>query len=144
MASFWSFLRLSHFHPQQIQPMRLYTLYKAFTATADAAVNVQIQQSGTIRQIEITTNPDLDADGENYAVEVGLATTMQGRIHDSVGALAVVNENFTYLGAAGAASNGRNEIIPCSIPVKAGDKVYLHGLLSGTADVKCTAILTVS
>lgn len=124
--------------------MRIYTLYKAFTATADAAVNVQMQQNGTIRQIEISTNPDLDADGELYAVEVGLATTMQGRIHDSVGALAVVNEGVGLAGAAGGLPLGKNVIVPCAVPVKAGDKVYLHGLLSGTADVKCTVLLTVS
>jgi hypothetical protein len=123
--------------------MRIYTLYKAFTATADAAVNVQIQQNGTIRQIEIITDPDLDADGERYTVEVGMAVSMQGRIHDSVGALAQVSEACAITGAAGGGASGKSEVIPCAYPVKAGDKVYLHGLLTGTTDVKATVLITV-
>lgn len=123
--------------------MRIYTLYKAFTATADAAVNVQVQQNGTIRQIEISTDPDLDADAEKYTIELGMATTMQGRIHDSVGALANVSEGWGLAGAAGGGKMGINQVIPCNYPVKAGDKIYLHGLLTGVNDVKATVLVTV-
>lgn len=124
--------------------MRIYTLYKAFTATADAAVNVQVQQNGTIRQIQIITDPDLDSDGERYTIELGLATTMQGRTHDSVGALAITSESFSAVGAAGGSAAGKDTITPCAVPVKAGDKIYLHGLLTGTVDVKATVLVTVS
>lgn len=122
---------------------RIYTLYKAFTATADAAVNVQMVQSGTIRQIQITTAPDLDADGESYQVELGFGVTMQGRIHDSQGALATVAE-VVQISGTGESVAGKNVVIPCAYSVKAGDKLYLHGLLSGTVDVKCTVLVTVT
>ena len=111
-------------------------------ATADAAVNVSVINSGTIKQIEFCILADLDADGELYQVELGTATTMQSRIHDSVGAIATVAEGF-YLLTSGAAAMGKHEIIPCNCSIKAGEKLYLHGLLTGCNSCIVTCIVTV-
>lgn len=123
--------------------MRIYTLYKAFTATADAAVNIQIQFRGIIRQIAFVVSGKLDANGEAYIIECGLATTMQSRIHDSVGALAAVSATNVIANSESGIVDAQNIIFPCSQPVLAGDKVYLHGLLTGINDVKATCLVTV-
>lgn len=123
-------------------PSRIYTLYKAFTATTDAAVNVIVIASARLVAVQWATIADLDADGEQYRLEVGWATTMQSGINDSQGAISCIAEALA-LTTSGIGVTRSNVVHPCDYPLKAGDKIYLHGLLTGVGLVNASVILHV-
>ena len=123
--------------------MLIYTLYKAFTASADGAVSVTMVKGGRITSIEWALQPDLDADGEIFLVELALVPILQSRTHDSQGAISCVCGCVAQL-TSGQANADYNKQILKSIPISAGQKLYLNGALTGTTSVPATCLVTVS
>lgn len=122
--------------------MRIYTLYKSFTATADAGATVTMAQKGRVVGIALSVAGDLDADNEFFQVEVGAVPTCQSRTNDSQGCLATVKA-YNGLLTSGAINGSANNYFPCNFPVEAGDKIYMHGVLTGTTSVDATALVYV-
>jgi len=122
--------------------MRIYTLYKSFTATADAAVNFMVVANGRIKCVVFAIAAVLNADAEFFHVELGAVPTIQSRTNDSVGAIAVCKGMAGIL-TSGGSQCGYNFIVPTDWPVKAQDKIYLHGVLTGTNSVDVTVLVYV-
>lgn len=122
--------------------MRIYTLYKSFTATADAAANFMVVAKGRIKCVVFSVGAQLNADAEFFHVEVGAVPTIQSRTNDSVGAIAIC-KGMCGLLTSGANQCGYNLIVPVDYPVEAQDKIYLHGVLTGTTSVDCSALVYV-
>lgn len=123
--------------------MRVYTLFYLFTATANAAASLQIVTSGTIKQVQWAVAGNLNADAENYIVELGLVPTLQSGTNDSQGGISSVT-SYAGLLTSGAVSDANNFSVPLAVPVKSGDKLYLHASLTGTAAVRAICYVTVA
>lgn len=122
---------------------RIYTFVRVFTATADAAVNIIAVKACRIKIVQWSIQADLDADGEMYAVELGSAPTMQSTTHDSQGAISVVSAQ-NYLLTSGASVSHCNFAHSLDYPWQQGQKLYLHGGLTGTNSVLARCIVHVT
>lgn len=122
--------------------MLIYTLFKAFTGSADGAVSVTMVRRGVIRSIIMSAQPDLDADGELFSVEVATIPIFSSRTNDATGALCCVCQCYS-LTTSGSATSGVNEQFILDYPVEAGQKLYLNGLLTGVGSVPATALVYV-
>jgi len=120
----------------------IYTLYKVFTATADAAVNFMVIKAGSIRMVQWAIGAQLNADAEAFTVELGAVPTIQCRTNDSVGAISVCRFTASLL-TSGGMGTGVNVNFPCDYPVSAMDKIYLHAVLAGTNSVDCGVLVYV-
>lgn len=122
--------------------MRTYTLFKSFTATADAGATCTVVSKGTIVGVSWSVAGILNADAEFYHVELGTVPTCQGRTNDSQGAVSIVKAEAGLL-TSGSVNGAANNYFPCRVPVDAGDKLYLHGVLTGTNSVDATCLIYV-
>lgn len=118
----------------------IYTLYKAFTATTDGAVSVTMVRSCKIKGIQWSVQPDLDADGEIFSIELSKAPILGNRIHDSQGVLSCIC-GCCSLTTSGVGITDYNLYQGVDIPIGAGEKLYLNGLLTGTTSVPATCIV---
>jgi len=116
------------------------TLKVQFAASADAAAEITCLRPGRIKGIQFVTKADLDADGENYTVEVSKKPYLQSETNDSDGVLCV-QAGYGYLLTSGFGDNGRNVYCPMDIPWATGEKLYLNGVLTGTGGVTAIAIV---
>lgn len=119
--------------------MRNYSLYKAFTATTNAGAQVQMIKSGTIVGIQWHVCYDLDVAAETFIVECSLVPIFQATTNDVQGLIAAVSS----FAADVVGYDPINVFFPVSVPVQAGQMVYLNGLLTGVNVVNAGAILTV-
>jgi len=123
--------------------MRNYLLYAAFVASADAAAQIQIIRNGTIVGVQWACKGDLDANSEQFTVELSTTPVFQSQTNDSQGVLSAVAQEAVGAEAAGFLVTGVNFFVPLKIPVQAGQLLYLNGLLAGTGGVSATAIVQV-
>lgn len=125
--------------------MRIYTLYKVFTATLDNGASVTMVKAGTIVAIQFASAGVLDATAELYQVELSTVPILQSTTNDSQGALATVREEcVSPAGAtAGMSVGGVNISYPCAMRIEAGEKLYLNALLTGTTSVKVSCLVHV-
>lgn len=116
------------------------TLKAQFAATADNAAEITCLKPGRIKGIQFVTKGDLDADAENYTVEVSKKPFMQGETNDSDNVLCI-QSGYAYLLTSGFGDNARNIYCPMDVPWATGEKLYLNGVLTGTTGVTAIAII---
>jgi len=120
--------------------LAIYKLYNAFTATAEGAVSVDIQFDGIITALTMHAHGDLDADGETYFVETSFLSGNTIASNDARGSLITVGEQAS---GTGANSHVSLAVSGLRIPVSSGERIHMHGILTGTADVKAQCYIYV-
>lgn len=117
-------------------------LYASFSATANAAAFIDINKACRIKSIQITLATVLDADGEDALVEVSKVPYAQTTTNDALNVLAMAYHGIQGVGTpATIADMGVNIAIPTDIPMEAGERVYLNGVLSGTTSCIARVLL---
>lgn len=115
-------------------------LYGTAAASANAVAFVEFTRKARVRQITVFASADLDADLEEYQVEISLVPYFQGNTNDSQGPIVVVNERCAS-GAAGTVVSGINLAIPMDIEVDDGQRFYLNFNITGTGAVRAGAAI---
>lgn len=122
--------------------MSVYKLFNNFTASADAAAQLDVQFDGIITAVDWSVAGDLDADGENYGIEVSFLSTNTLGNNDSRGSLSEIRSQAS--GTPGFIRDGVNKgVSGLRVPVSAGERMFMHGALSGTANVNATCYIHV-
>lgn len=109
--------------------MRTYKLYATMTATADSMAAVQIAQNCRILGVSWAVSVSF-AVGASSGIMVELSTSSIRQIitNDALNIVDYITAYNTYWTAASQAPHAANKFTgPLSIPVKAGDRLLLHG-----------------
>lgn len=122
--------------------MSTYKLRNAFTGSDEDAAALDIQFPGILTAYWWSVTADLDADSESFLLEVSFLSSSTFLTNDARGSISVVSgtgvgtPGFIYPQINGGLSGLR-------IPVSAGERVHMHGSLSGTANVIASCYLYV-
>lgn len=119
-------------------------MFANFTATANALAFIEITRRCVLKQLSITIRADFDADAEEYVIDISHVPYFQGGTNDALGVLGVVMDRCNLVTAAGVAGGSQHVIIPCDETLEPGQRIYLNGVLAGTADVDISVIVTCS
>ncbi len=111
--------------------MSIYKLYGAGTGgTENSIANLDVQFDGTIVAFHVTAMGDLDADAENFNIEVSFLSTNTISSNDARGSIVVLNAQTSN--TVNTVSQ-QSSVSGVSIPVIAGERIHLH--ISATAGV---------
>ena len=112
--------------------MRTYKLYGTGTADANAIATLTITRAGRIRSVNISLNAVAGA-ATNATLNVEVALNQSAAMFTTNdtpdGVLAYCSLGFPIASAAQSA----NSFAPCSHQVQAGDRLYMHLNVDGTA-----------
>lgn len=109
---------------------RAYKLYAATTTATNAAASFIVQRDGFIHGFHGSMVIDATADNHYCYAEVSNQSVSQATTNDTLGPMFELRE-YHNVGAAGVVASGQNSgISGLSIPVKAGDRIYLNILSS--------------
>lgn len=111
--------------------MRVYKLYATATSTADNVANVLITRNCRIRSIRWHEHVDAPADNAFVAVELSTRPTSQFTTNDSQGDI-TQRRHSTNLTTSGAFDGGNDHQELLDFPVAAGERIYVHAIVSGT------------
>jgi len=117
-------------------------LFATFAATANAQAYIEIVRACRLRQIQMSITHDLEVDNESFAIELSLVPYYQASTNDAQGILAVMSGRLTVLTAVGGVVSEMNKVFPCDIPLEAGQRIYLNGVLTGVNLVTAACVLT--
>lgn len=122
--------------------MRIYKLSGTVTATASAIANVLTMQNGRIRRIHYSARVDAPAD--NAAVAGALSLSAIGTIgtSESVGDFCEIGTVQNILTSGGGTFNFNGEL-NYDLPIRGGERIYLHGFGSGTVSMAITFFIHV-
>jgi len=115
-------------------------MFVALTATANNAANIQIVRRGRIRAIAYTINGHIDADSEEFSIELSTVPTFQSRTNDAQGVLWNAAFQNATIGTEGTSPYCSGQIL-CDYPIEAGQLLYINAVLAGTNDVEVGIIL---
>ncbi len=122
--------------------MSIYKLRFNFSATAEGAVNIDIQFDGEITAYWWKINADMDADAEKYDIEVSFLSSNTTAINDARGSITQAGDQAS--GTPGFLRSSVNAGLGgLRIPVVAGERVHMHGILTGTGSVDAACYLYV-
>lgn len=120
--------------------METQKLYATSTATANAATQVVIPGKTRIKGVQMALMVNSITD--NAAVQIEISRTSAREIGVNGAQQAIVEvalwNNFV---TSGMTQFGINQFFPCDIPVIQGQIIYLHAVVTGTAEYFATAIL---
>jgi len=122
--------------------MTVYKLRGAFTASADSQANLDVQFDGVITAFWWQVHADIDADLEAFQIECSFLSSNTIQASDARGSIATCGQEAAgtpgfLMGSVNAGISG------LQIPVTRGERIHLHGNLSGTASVTATIYLYV-
>lgn len=123
------------------------SVYKVFAAgtggTEDGAAQLDIQFDGEIQALFGSVIGDLDTDTDKVKAELSFISTNSLTNNDTRGSLITISE-FASIGAAGAVVTQANAgVSGISIPVAAGERVWLHIVASANVDSEVTMYIYV-
>lgn len=105
---------------------KTYKLYAASTTSANALASVIIQRDGYIHGISGQMHIDNVVDNHYVIAELSFNSVAQATTNDTIGPICEMRE-FHNVGAAGSFRSGTGlSLGGLGIPVKAGDRLYLH------------------
>jgi len=124
--------------------MSIYKLHNAFTASADSGASLDIQFDGLITVVDWACRADMDADAESFGAEVSFLSSSTFVTNDSRGSISMVRGQAGGAEAAGFSWVGVNKSVSgLRIAVAAGERIHLHGVLGGSADLVATCYVHV-
>lgn len=118
--------------------MSVYKLYGAGSGGVENALaQIDIQFDGEIEALALDAFADMDADGEFFSCEVSFLSTNTITVNDARGSL-LSGRTQMHISTSGI-SNGQvnHSVGGLSIPVSAGERVFLH--LSASAGLASQA-----
>lgn len=111
---------------------RIYQLYAAIAADTDDAAHVDIQRPGMLHTVGLVVTPTLSNGTGQIELEVSFSSTGQIRTNDAHGPIFGHGVTFA-LNTSGGYALGSSVYVPgLAIMLKAGDRLYLHGEVTGT------------
>lgn len=114
--------------------MDVYKIYAQNAATADAVASLDIRQDGHIVALSLaTTAQGCDALNDGFTSELSFASTRGTGANDTTASIATCNAHQGFLTSGGSAVQDRMVLSGLAIPVKAGERMYVHHVLSGGA-----------
>ncbi len=114
--------------------MSIYKLRNSFSVSADDAASLDIQFDGEMVAYWWAVSADMDADTEAFQVEVSFLSSNTLAANDARGSISTVQSSasgtpgFVVQDIAGGLTGLR-------IPVIAGERIHMHGVLTGAASV---------
>jgi len=124
--------------------MTVYKLRNTLTVTADSVASLDVQFDGILKAFWWSIRANLDANDESYSVECSFLSTNTINSNDSRGSISVAGESAAGAEAAGfAVSNVNSGLSGLDIMVSQGERIHMHGTLTGTGSVNATIYLYV-
>ena len=126
--------------------MSIYKMFNSFAASADSGASLDIQFDGQLVVIDWNVNGDFDADLERYEIEVSFLSTNTFSSNDSRGSLSQVGARAAAAGtpASLVVDSTQKVVTGLDIPVVQGERVHLHGSITGLGVVAATVYLHVN
>lgn len=116
--------------------IKVYKLYMTQTSSGDAGASLDIQEDGEICAILLdVTVTGADALNDGATVELSLSSVSGFGTNDTRASLIglSITQGFLTSGGGPASKNAFITFAPHGIPVAAGERIYLHGQVAGTA-----------
>jgi len=122
--------------------MTVYKLRNTLTVTADSVAQLDVQFDGILKAFWWSIRADMDADSESYSVECSFLSTTTINANDSRGSIAQAAESAS--GTPGFVMSGVNSgLSGLDILVSQGERIHMHGVLTGTGSVNAAIYLYV-
>lgn len=119
--------------------MRRIQIYGTGSASAAAVANATFPTAGKLRGAQCWLVVDSVTDNSRVVVEFSRVPT--GQLNTNAAVEPIISlAHQTNIGAAGHDSNGINVWCPLDVDIRAGEIVYLHAYVTGTATYYANAI----
>lgn len=115
---------------------KVYKIYGASTASANAVANIQIARRGVITGILFALNVTSGASVCRTASEISFANAAQITTNDTVGPLA----SAEVASPIASSQHSFNLFVPLDVGVNAGDRLYLNQVIAGTVSASSANI----
>lgn len=112
--------------------MEIRTIYGTGSASANAINYIDITKAGTLYCVTWAVAFDCPIDNGNLALELSFSSVAQLATNDVLGVISQYRQfaNFT---TSGASMGGPPLVIPnIRVPLRNGDRIYLHSVIGGT------------
>lgn len=119
--------------------MRTYKLAFSITATGANLANLLLMRSGRIKSVSYSTRIDSLVDNTMVDVALSLSPVSNIGTSESIGDFAQWGAAVQFV-TSGLGYAGLNGTIPLDVQVGAGERVYLHALVSGTLTAAATTV----
>lgn len=114
--------------------MDVYKLYGAGSATADNVASLDIRHDGHIVAIAASIAVTAaDALNDGFSVELSFGSTGGIATNDTTASLLVVRASQGFLTSGGGGVHQHQSVSGIAVPVSAGERLYLHALILGSA-----------
>lgn len=107
-------------------------LYASGTSTTNAAAQIDILRDGIIHGLLFSVRMATTTDGSSARWELSFASTSQLATNDTVGPIASVALTYEIATSGGMDLAKVVPITGLAIPVRSGDRLYIHSLVTGT------------
>lgn len=112
--------------------MQTRQIYATGSATAESAANIQVPGAGAILGVQLSVNFTSITAGVTLQFELSMVNSSQVGTNDARDVVATLRAASNFV-TSGLAQGGENVFYPVLIPVRAGDRIYLHASQGGTA-----------
>ena len=122
---------------------RIYKVYGGSTATTNAITYVTINSPGIIVGIYGSSHNNCSTDNGQATFELSFSSVNQVSTTDTIGSFFELRYWSNFV-TSGLSDGGRNfSLDGPGISVQAGDRIYLHLVVSGTVDAYATFFIVV-
>lgn len=122
----------------------MYKLYGTATSSTDAVAQLDIQKAGSIQVVMLDFGViGADALDDGGVVEISFASVSGFATNDTRSAIISLRHHQGFL-TTGGGPTGKSMVIPnLDIPVGAGERLWMHIQVSGTATIRAHCFLFV-
>jgi len=128
-------------------PTEIIGMYGGVTGgTEDALASIDIPQGGVITGVDWDAHANLDADSEQFRIELSFIATNQITSNDVRGRISSIGSEVAVLTSGIPVASMQKFVGPMDLPVSGGERLYLHSMATAgvTGNVRCNIHLDVS
>lgn len=104
--------------------------------TENSVSQIDIPDDGRIVGVQVSHQAELDADGDNSAIELGFIATNQKGTNDTRSTIVLSRVRYDIV-TSGGGSGFTNFFVPLDLPVSGGERLHAH--VDASAGVATTA-----
>ena len=121
--------------------MRNLQIYATGSATATSVAQVTIPVASTIRAIYVAMMLDSITDNARVQIQLSKVPTNQAAINGAFDPFIEIDMCSNFV-TSGLANSQQNLVVPLMVPCRAGEVIYLHATVAGTATYFFTGIFS--
>lgn len=121
--------------------MRNLQLYATGSATGTSVAQVTIPVATTIRGIHVALMIDSITDNARVQLELSKVPSNQAAVNGAFDPFLEIDQISNFV-TSGLSTSGVNQFFPLGVPCRAGEIIYIHATVTGTATYYFTGIFS--